>query len=263
MSYYITKTLIQNGFKHNFPDIVKNARIPHDRLSSERHKTQGSVSCFCLSSVIMRRILAILEPQRYHYVATTKEDAEISMMSKLYINSGNPLMAFNEIIGKPKRCHIVADDIADIMNHCQRWPIIIPYCPLPQQGTFVVMSPNEYITRIHDAARAMNEGEKSEPLHSLCAVGTTTVNNIAYFVCAQTWENSRVVLIPIITDETFISKYKSNDGLAGCLNLNVYFRHTDIGAVPKFKLPLDEPLIYRFNAPSTPPIVDLVSTTYW
>lgn len=254
MSYYITKTLTQNGFKHNFPDIVKNATIPHD--------TQVSGSCFCLSSVVMRRVLAVLEPQRYHYIATSKEDAETSMMSKFGSNpvEGNPLMAFKEIIGKPKRSHIVADEIPGIMNHCQRWPVIIPYCPPPQQASFVVMTPNEYITRIHDVAKAMDAGEKSEPLHSMCAVGTTTDKNTAYFVCAQTWENSQVVLIPIITDEVFISKYKSNDGLAGCLNLNVYFRHTDIGAVPNFKLPLNQPLTYHFNASSAPPVVDLPPT---
>ena len=145
LRFYVTETLEKHGFKHDFPDIVKRANIPHD--------TQISGSCFCLSSIVMRRILAELEPEKYG-THGTKKGAEkflnINFGSKP--GAGNPDKAFGKLIGSSQHIEITEEEIQRIPDHCRRWPVIIPYCPAPNTGQFVKISPKKYITDLHAIA---------------------------------------------------------------------------------------------------------------
>jgi hypothetical protein len=139
-------------------------------------------------------------------------------------------------------------------------PAILPYCPSPRTGELVKLTKDEYMQSIYSAAMGMldftdKRAHSFPSLHSMCIVGTTTdpSDGGAYFVCAQTWDGSEVVLVPLVANEEFAMRYGYDRVLSYILALNLIFIHQN-GPHPRFPMPLDQPITYR-QASCLPPIL--------
>jgi hypothetical protein len=209
----------------------------------------------------MRRILAELDP--LNYISTgTKEEAENFLNANFgsIPGAGNPQDAFERLVGIPHQVDITEDELPKIPGHCSRWPIILPYCPAPSSGLLVKMIPEDYIVGMHKAAEEICIGNKPGSLHSMCAAGTLVDEaGQRYFVCAQTWDNCEVALIPVIPDEVFARRYPPGRLLAQVYHLNVYYKHTSLGAIPKFPFPPQLPLTYHRSF-CLPPLIRMPHT---
>ncbi len=246
LKYYITKTLQAHGYSHNFVNSVKNANIPHD--------SQDANACFCLSSVVMRRILAIIEPEKYNLIGS-KKDAEKTLNDTFGSGPaiGDPVYAFETIIGgKPKHLNINSKNMPFIIDHCSKWPVILPYCSPPKTGLFVKMSPKDYVDNILRAGESIANG-KNPQLHSMCAVGTVIDDGVPHFVCVQTWDNCEIALIPIITNDALQQKCIDNN-LINSFNLNICLLHDPTSDASIFPMPLNEPISYH-EAPCLHPVI--------
>ena len=248
--FYVTEVLEQHGFAHNFPNIVKRANIPHD--------TQRSGSCFCLAPVVMRRILSKLEPKKYG-TRGSKKNAEEFLSENFGIKpkSGQPGKAFERLIGDPRCAEITDKELKIIPEHCSHWPVIVPYCPAPDAGLFVKMDLERYINDVHAIASNMDYSNKPQKIHAMCAAGIIVdETDRLYFVCAQTWDNCKVVLVPIVTNEEYAKRYPMGSILGNIFRLNVYYKHTHWGTIPEIPLPPRLPLTYH-QAFCIPPIVNM------
>lgn len=239
--FYVTKCLEKHGYKHDFPEIVKNFDFPHDT------QLRSSGSCFCLSAVVMRRIMAILDPDGFE-IGGTKESGQKFLIEKFGDKSsplwGYPHEAFEKLISKPYEQIITDRRIEGIVEYCKKWPVVLPYCPPPSSGELTKISREDYMRRMYDIGVEYLNGKPSL-LHSMCVAGTLKEDNQSYFICVQTWENCKVVLVPIITNEEFIREYEADRAIARVIDLNKIYTHTTGSPFIKTEIPPKEPLSFH------------------
>ena len=251
LGFYVSERMAKCGFDHIFPDIVKNHDIPHD--------TQISGSCFCMSSIVMRRILGVLSPK---YAPAVSNDIEtINFLTHLYGDtptSGIPANAMDSILGDHNKVNISAKHLDGLVDHCKKWPAIIPYLPTPPPGLLVELSFEQHMEMMCNAAAKMESGSKPD-LHSMCIAGITYRKGFPYMVCAQTWKESEVVLVPFIPNSEYYNKSIDDALISHIIQLNLIYLHTD-QHIPTFPLPPKTPISYH-SASCIPPFPTPISSS--
>lgn len=237
--FYVTRCLEKHGYKHNFPELVKNFNISHDT------QLRDSGPCFCLSAVVMRRIMAILEPEKFG-IGGTKKSGRKFLTEKFGTkpSSGNPHEAFEKLISKPYEQVINEMALRELVKHCKKWPVILPYCPSPSFGEITKFTRDDYMKKMYNiGTEALYE--KPSSLHSMCVVGTLKEHGQIYFICAQTWENCEVVLVPVVTAEEFFEKYGIDRVTLRVADLNKVYTHTYGSPFINAEIPSKEPLSHH------------------
>jgi hypothetical protein len=245
LGFYVTDRLSEIGVLHRFPAKVMKADIPHD--------THANGPCFCMSSVVMRRVLGVLKPLTYAPIPTDVSDTEEFFEDRYgpHPKWGDPASAMNEVIGGHATHWMSKKNMKGIIAHCQRMPAILPYCPTPPRGLVVVLTPEQRMEMMIDASITMMAKKKPE-LHSLCVAGVCYRDGIPYMACAQTWAGSQVILVPFISNEQFRKRGLDDRIYFHLIGLNIIYFNVPRDRGPIFPLPLLVPFTYN-SAACLPP----------
>jgi hypothetical protein len=249
LDFYVTDRLSEMGIPHLFPAKMKKADIPHD--------THAKGPCFCMSSVVMRRVLGVLKPLTYAPLPADVSDTEEFFEDRYGPNPkwGDPASAMDEVVGGHETHSMSKENLKDIIARCAQMPAILPYCPTPPRGLVVILTPEQRMESMVDASLMMMAKKKPQ-LHSLCVAGVCYRDGIPYMACAQTWPGSQVLLVPFISSEQFYVEFRkrglSHRTFSQLIDLNVIYFSVPRDRGPIFPLPLRAPFTFG-SAACLPP----------
>lgn len=198
--------------------------------------------------------MAILDPINFE-IGGTKEDGQKFLSEKFGDRPswGYPYEAFEKLVCKPHEQTITNKTSKSLIEY---WPVVLPYCPPSPSGEIVKINRSDYMERMYEVGLETSQG-MSTPLHSMCAVGTLKEDDQVYFICAQTWKGCKVVLIPLITNDSFIKEYGSGPEVAQIMLLNKIYTHKIGSPFVKTQIPPKEPLSHHQSFCISPRFLEL------
>lgn len=203
--------ILSNEYKYILP--VNQSFLPRNIQSN------GSSSCFLMSSISCRHQLQIIDPinyppsndfqikQRLSNVDPFGHYFNYNANSDTY-NGGIPSEAFKRIVSDVQSLPIDNDFMDIIKMKISKFPAVLPYLP-PRHTSSVVdrISKGDFCDMMF---QMLSKPMISRNWHSQCIVGHITINSILYFVARQTWNNCWLTLIPIVSNDEIISECKAN-----------------------------------------------------